>query len=289
MLYRRSFGIAARPGSGAPPQERGSHLITFITPSGLPPYDLHACCTPWSVFQDGSIRTILSAAFPAFWESGVPRCDEPVLPRGKAWSGTTLHPPTRKDRGSPQSHAAQHRRGYNASPREDEPPSSTASLPRKTAADLYTPESGPRKARSGHAQQLFQAFPFQQFHVLLNSLFRVLFIFPSRYLFAIGLLRIFSLGWNLPPILDCIPKQSDSLKDGHIRDGNGAEYGVFTLSDCSTEVRHVPMDFCQVPPLDTFFYTLQLAGSHRRFQMWALPVSFAITRGILVSFFSSAY
>ncbi|POG80496.1 hypothetical protein GLOIN_2v1515763, partial [Rhizophagus irregularis DAOM 181602=DAOM 197198] len=31
-----------------------------------------------------------------------------------------------------------------------------------------------------------QSFPFQQFHVLFNSLFKVLFIFPSRYLFAIA-------------------------------------------------------------------------------------------------------
>jgi len=42
------------------------------------------------------------------------------------------------------------------------------------------------------------------------SLFRVLFIFPSRYLFAIGLLLLFSFRWRVPPILDCIPKQSDS-------------------------------------------------------------------------------
>jgi hypothetical protein len=45
-----------------------------------------------------------------------------------------------------------------------------------------------------------QVFPFQQFHVLFNSLFKVLFIFPSRYLFAIGLSPIFSFRWNLPPI-----------------------------------------------------------------------------------------
>ena len=38
---------------------------------------------------------------------------------------------------------------------------------------------------------------FRSFH----SLFRVLFIFPSQYLFAIGLPPIFSFGRNLPPIL----------------------------------------------------------------------------------------
>ena len=43
-----------------------------------------------------------------------------------------------------------------------------------------------------------------------NSLFKVLFIFPSRYLFAIGLLPIFSFRWDLPPFLGCILKQPDS-------------------------------------------------------------------------------
>ena len=44
----------------------------------------------------------------------------------------------------------------------------------------------------------------------IYSLFRVLFNFPSRYLFTIGLVPVFSLGWSLPPTLDCILKQSDS-------------------------------------------------------------------------------
>jgi hypothetical protein len=38
----------------------------------------------------------------------------------------------------------------------------------------------------------------------------VLFTFPSRYLFAIGLPSVFSLRWDLPPALGCIPKQPDS-------------------------------------------------------------------------------
>jgi hypothetical protein len=49
-----------------------------------------------------------------------------------------------------------------------------------------------------------------RFHVLLNSLFKVLFNFPSRYLSAIGLTPVFSLRWSLPPTLGCIPKQPDS-------------------------------------------------------------------------------
>ena len=53
---------------------------------------------------------------------------------------------------------------------------------------------------------------FKQFQVLLTSFSGFLFIFPSRYLFAIGLSAIFSFRWNLPPTLSCNPKQLDSVE-----------------------------------------------------------------------------
>ncbi len=56
-------------------------------------------------------------------------------------------------------------------------------------------------------------FASKRFHVLLNSLFKVLFNFPSRYLCAIGLVSVFSLRWSLPPALGCILKQPDSWDD----------------------------------------------------------------------------
>ena len=68
-----------------------------------------------------------------------------------------------------------------------------------------------------HHPHYFPSVPFQQLQVLFHSLFKVLFIFPSRYLFAIGLPPIFSFRWNLPPALSCNPKQLDSLKANHIR------------------------------------------------------------------------
>ncbi|KEH17022.1 senescence-associated protein, putative [Medicago truncatula] len=56
-----------------------------------------------------------------------------------------------------------------------------------------------------------------------------LFIFPSRYLFAIGLSPIFSLGRNLPPDWGCIPKQPDSPTAP--RGATGSEHnGALTLS-----------------------------------------------------------
>jgi hypothetical protein len=45
------------------PFRKRSYFFTFIAPSGLSPYDSHICCTPWSVLQDGSIKSILSATF----------------------------------------------------------------------------------------------------------------------------------------------------------------------------------------------------------------------------------
>lgn len=72
--------------------------------------------------------------------------------------------------------------------------------------------------------------PFQQFHVLFHSLFKVLFIFPSQYLFAIGLSPIFSFRWNLPPTLSCIPKQLDSSKKSY-REKVSSPNGILTLYD----------------------------------------------------------
>lgn len=46
-----------------------------------------------------------------------------------------------------------------------------------------------------------------------DSLFKVLFNFPSRYLFAIGLVVVFSFRWSLPPALGCTFKQPDSREE----------------------------------------------------------------------------
>lgn len=70
-------------------------------------------------------------------------------------------------------------------------------------AKLSKPESPPSTLRS-------HPFTCKRFHVLSNSLFKVLFNFPSPYLFAIGLVQVFSLRWSLPPTLGCILKQPDS-------------------------------------------------------------------------------
>ena len=95
---------------------------------------------------------------------------------------------------------------------------------------MYRDKADDSRARQTHADQppalrggslsrikpggtrSFQTLPPQQFQALFNSLFKGLFIFPSQYLFAIGLSPVFSLRWNLPPALGCSPKQPDSAK-----------------------------------------------------------------------------
>lgn len=54
------------------------------------------------------------------------------------------------------------------------------------------------------------ACPFGSFRDYYHSLFKVLFIFPSRYLSTIGFLSLFSLRWYIPPVLNCTLKQFDS-------------------------------------------------------------------------------
>ena len=125
----------------------------------------------------------------------------------------------------------------------------------------------------------------RQFHVLLNSLFKVLFNFPSRYLFAIGLVLIFSLRWSLPPTLGCTPKQPDSrhalgtpakkqLKASHPLWGTSPVKG--TLSLRPTHNVRAKRRIVRRP-------------QGREPWRWASPTSLAVTVGIPVGFFSSAY
>lgn len=152
------------------------------------------------------------------------------------------------------------------------------SVPRADRRTGETPfHIRPRHIASPHP------LPSRQFQALFDSLFKVLFIFPSRYLFAIGLSPVFSLGRNLPPSLGCIPKQPDSLTAPRGATGSGHD-GALTLSGApfqGTWARSAAEDAS--PDYNS--------DRHKdgRFSSWALPGSLAVTKGILVSFFSSAY
>jgi hypothetical protein len=124
--------------------------------------------------------------------------------------------------------------------------------------------------------------PSRQFQALFDSLFKVLFIFPSRYLFAIGLSPVFSLGRNLPPDWGCIPKQPDSPTAPRVAPGSGRD-GALTLSGAPFQ------GTCARSVAEDASTDYNSGDGAPRFSSWALPGSLAVTRGILVSFFSSAY
>ena len=66
-----------------------------------------------------------------------------------------------------------------------------------TRADQSAPCKEARLSRRRDAGR--KRVSSRRFQALFNSLFKVLCIFPSRYLFAIGLSPVFSFRRNLPP------------------------------------------------------------------------------------------
>ncbi|CAN6543409.1 unnamed protein product [Malus baccata var. baccata] len=117
--------------------------------------------------------------------------------------------------------------------------------------------------------------PSRQFQALFDSLFKVLFIFPSRYLFAIGLSPVFSLGQNLPPDWGCIPKQPDSPTAPRGATGSGHN-GALTLSGATFQWTWARSAAEDASP----DYNSNADGA--RFSSWAVPGSLAVTRGILL-------
>lgn len=109
---------------------------------------------------------------------------------------------------------------------------------------------GPRPRRGGGLPSLRGRDPrFSSAHehrstatisYTLHSLFRVLFNFPSRYLFSIGLAHVFSFGWDSPPTWDCDLKQSDSSTRPERCAGIRGD-GALTLSGSNFQ-SHLPPD-----------------------------------------------
>ncbi|KAI0902702.1 hypothetical protein F4823DRAFT_629965 [Ustulina deusta] len=82
------------------PRKGLSPPFTFITREGLTPKHSHKCSTPWSVFQDGSLTTIMPASLPEGAvlgpRKGIMR-GAITLPRELRSSG--FYPPTKTDAG----------------------------------------------------------------------------------------------------------------------------------------------------------------------------------------------
>lgn len=129
-------------------------------------------------------------------------------------------------------------------------------------------------------------FTSQRFHALLNSLFKVLFNFPLRYLLTIGLVPVFSLRWSLPPALGCIPKQPDSEKTRSRR--AGGRYRPHTVRGLCLDQKDLGPHRERHRGVGLPYATGPAPHRGAGIRRWALPCSLAVTEGILVSFFSSA-
>ena len=241
----------------------GSRPVHFrCAPGFRPPRDSRARRTPRSVFQDGSdgpARSSTSRAFggrsrPPASGAAVRHCGQSrsVGPRrgGRAPSGRVGPAP------APSVGARPRRSARRACPLPEEGstvPLAAEAGPAPTLVDACPGEvrrprrAGTRRRSAGDPRAARPApgatpespsrapcrvrrLPSERFRALFNSLFKVLFIFPSRYLSAIGLTPVFSFRWSLPPPLGCIPKQPDSWKAPRGPSGRAAD-GVLTLRD----------------------------------------------------------
>ena len=125
----------------------------------------------------------------------------------------------------------------------------------------------------------------------LNSLFKVLFNFRSRYLFAIGLAVIFSLRRCIPPTSSCTLKQPYSQTKAFVLMPTGFRIFIRDFNPLWSTIRSFVW-------IHTNRHLTQASSPHaaspivNEYNMplrWALPCSFAITRGITFVFSSSAY
>ena len=114
------------------------------------------------------------------------------------------------------------------------------------------------------------------FQVLFTLLFGVLFTFPSRYWFTIGLLGVFSLtGW-------CRQIQTEFHRLRHTQD-TAIKYQV-SITGLSPSLAHFPKWFMfpGIQFLQSYYPTTAVTV-----MVWASPRSLATTCGITIVFFSS--
>ena len=117
------------------------------------------------------------------------------------------------------------------------------------------------------------------FRVYFTPLLEVLFTFPSRYWFTIGLRRVFSLGgwsrrFHARFLVSRVTQDADRLRQGVV-------YGIITPCDATFQMLPLP-------------WSLAMSQSYNPVPaetgtVWASPVSLATTPGITFVFFSYGY
>ncbi|KAI3486549.1 hypothetical protein L1887_49873 [Cichorium endivia] len=120
------------------------------------------------------------------------------------------------------------------------------------------------------------SLPSRQFQALFDSLFKVLFIFPSRYLFAIGLSRRYlALDGIYRPIGAAFPNNPTRRQRLVVRQGPGT-------TGLSPSLAPPSRGLGPGPPLRTPSPDYNSDSEAVRFSSWADPGSLAVTKGILV-------
>ena len=147
------------------------HLIlTFIAPMGFSPANSHVWLTPWSVFQDGCKKAVSAESHKPLRPTSVKECNLRRTWKKAPYSTVVNLILPSVGRGS-----------YSAK----------TSGPFEETIRLRFRQASPTSAS-------FLTFLLNDFKSF-NPLFKVLFIFPSQYLFAIGFPSIFSLRWSISP------------------------------------------------------------------------------------------
>ncbi|KAL4222999.1 hypothetical protein ACF0H5_019040 [Mactra antiquata] len=223
-MRQRRAGSAPRLASGILPG-RSETVFTFITPLGfVEPHDSRTCWTPWSVFQDGSGGGPTETPQTIVPSRRTSPCQGAVAGHGRSRASTVEHPSTargQRRRHHPRSQREPTSAALTLAPEGESylaaglmtapepvvafasqkvhPPEDQVARHRRPVRDRrgQAPASG--RAEFREATKRVHPFDSMRFHVLLNSLFKVLFNFPSRYLSAIGLVPVFSLRRSLPP------------------------------------------------------------------------------------------
>ena len=181
----RTLPFRQRPtgfGAGRPPR-----------PDGEPPLLLHRRSPPRTCARDDRRRDAPRRA-----PDGLPRPDGSSGTKGRTTRRTGARPAPRAPPLRPLSPRRSHAgTGPPARPGKGVGRTRGPAVSRSTRerARLPAPEEYERPR-----SLIISAFP-TTISSAFHSLFRVLFTFPSQYFCAIGLVRIFSLGWDQPPVL----------------------------------------------------------------------------------------
>ena len=214
---------------------------------GLQPTGSHACCTPWSVFQDGRIRSLP----PASWGCSSRRTGAPRH-LGQADDGVK-------------------RQSYTFS----------RQLDRCRLAGSKTPAPCRVQAILS-AAVTSHAFPPNNFKHFLTLFSKFFSSFPHGTCSLSVSHQYLALDGMYHPLFAAFPNNKTRRRH-FVQQTDRRRRGSHPLGrpfpgNLGTGVCRSHLDRPQF-----------LGAEHRRFLAWAVPGSLAVTRGILVSFFSSAY